>query len=116
MCEQRKCLEALVYAADAFSKWAGSCEYEAFRENKLLVSATERLLMIARAALEDLGRDNPETAARILERPRLMTIGEEVIYRYWTVVPAAVFEAARSDLQQAGKAADDLLAELDKAE
>lgn len=94
-------------AGQRIQRFVTDRSWEEYESDELLSSAVERQFEIIGEALRQLSREDPETAARIPDLPRIVAFRNVLIHGYASVDPALVWSVASERLA-------DLLAVLDE--
>ncbi len=107
--ESRKYLWDALQAADRITRFVSGKTFEVYRQDDLLRSGVERQFEIIGESLAQLSRLDPETAATILELPRIVAFRNILIHGYATVDDRIVWGVVEGSLPQLDKALRQLL-------
>lgn len=83
--EARKVLQDIQIAADRIGRFTAGRNFEQYLGDEMLRSAVERQLGIIGEALSRLSKDDPEVAAAIPDRARIIAFRNILIHGYATV-------------------------------
>lgn len=96
-------------AGERIQRFVAARSWEDYEADELLSSAVERQFEIIGEALARLSREDPATAQRIPELPRIVAFRNVLIHGYATVDPALVWAVATERLADLLAVVNDLL-------
>ncbi|MHB1510127.1 MAG: HepT-like ribonuclease domain-containing protein [Acidimicrobiales bacterium] len=99
------------HAADSIRVFVEGRSWEDYVTDAMLSSAVERQFEIIGEALNQLSRDDPETAAQIPELARIVAFRNLLIHGYATVDDALVWSLATEKLAELVGVLNELLGE-----
>ena len=99
--------------ARSIERFRHGLDLDGFRTDELVRSGVERKLEIVGEALNRLGREDPELAARIPDIARIVGFRNVLAHGYEIVDDEVVWDAATTDLPALATCVEALLAELD---
>ena len=87
-------------AAERIQTFVAGRTFEDYERDVMLSSAVERQFEIIGEALRHLGQEDPDTAARIPDLPRIVAFRNVLIHGYASVDPALVWAVATERLSE----------------
>ena len=111
--DQRGYLWDVLGAADAIIEFTGGLDHEAYAASSITHSAVERKFEIIGEALNLLNRVDPEIAAKIPERFKIIAFRNLLAHGYAVVEHERVWDIAHKELLTLRTAVVDILAELE---
>ena len=96
--ESRKYLFDVQQAADSIAAFCSGKDFEQYCANDLLRAAVERKFAIIGEALARLDKDDPETAALVPDRSKIIAFRNIIIHGYANVDDRIVWGVIEADL------------------
>jgi uncharacterized protein with HEPN domain len=96
--DSAKYLYDILQAADSIAQFTAGCDLKRYAGDPLRRSAVERQFEIVGEALAQLSRRDPETAAHVTERARIIAFRNILIHGYAQVDSRLVWDVVTTDL------------------